>query len=154
MQNLKKEILKLTNKIVTFKRIAGNTIILYFDGEPGGINTKSIWIDPSWYYERDNRYIVGSQDFPWKQEDGQSDEEYNKNFEEICNLTNNLIGAKIIKVEIEKSSNSICLFLNNKQVVRNMAVSKDDEVWIYRDHSKKNTILAFVDRLENEKGVT
>ena len=65
MKDFKKEILNLIDNIVTHKRIAGNAIILYFDGAPGEPNTKSLWVDPSWRYERDKKYIVGSEDFPY-----------------------------------------------------------------------------------------
>lgn len=151
MKDLKEEVLNLIGKIVTYKRIAGNTIILYFDGKPGETNTKSIWIDPAWRYERHKKYIVGSEDFPWEQEDDQNDEEYSKNFEKICERTNSLIGAKVVEIKIGELFNDICLFFSNHQVIRNMFTSENTEGWVYRDHSKNLVIVAFVDYFKKNR---
>ncbi len=123
---------------------------MYFDGQPGDSNIKSIWIEPSWLYEREGKYVVGSEDFPYEQENGQSDEEYEKYFEKICRMTNSLIGAKIFDLKINEASNEISLFFDNHQVVRNIFdfEDKDGEGWIYRDHSKGLMVSAFIDRLE------
>jgi hypothetical protein len=147
---LKKEILGLIGKVVTYKRIAGNTIILYFDGNPGESNIKSFWIDPLWLFERNREYVVGSEDFPWEQEDGQSDEEYDRNFEEICNRTNSLLGSKLTGIKIS-DSNDICLQFDKHQEIRNIFGSNDSEGWIYRDKAKNLEVAVFADHLEERR---
>ncbi len=148
MKNLKKEVLSLVDKIVVHKRIAGNTLILYFDGHPGDDNVKSIWIDPSWRYERNKKFVVGSEDFPWEQEKGQSEKEYKRRFEKVCQKTNRLKGSKLVNIKIDENTNDLHLFFDNNQLIRNMFTARNVDGWVYRDGSRKIRITAFVDRLE------
>ena len=151
MKNYKKEVLNLINRVVSYKRIAGNTIILYFDGKPGEDNTKSIWIDPAWRYEFRKKYIIGSEDFPWEKEKGQTLDEFNRIFENQCKKTDKLIGSTVIDLKIDDVSNDIVLFFENHQIIRKVQSSLNFEGWVYRDHSRNLKIMAFVDHLE---GVT
>jgi len=148
MKNLKNEVLSLIGKTVTFKRIAGNTIILYFDGRPGELNVKSLWIDPPWHCEINKMCIVDSEEFPFEQEVWESEKDYERKFNEICNKTNDLLGAKIDNIKIEDGSNSISLYFNNEQVLVNTIDTMDVEGWIYRDNVNNRQIVAFIGRLE------
>jgi hypothetical protein len=46
LEELNSELKRLINTTVSFKRIAGNSIIIYFFGEPGETTVVSVFIDP------------------------------------------------------------------------------------------------------------
>jgi hypothetical protein len=64
LEELNSELKKLIQMTVSFKRIAGNSIIIYFFGEPGDATVVSMFIDPTWRYQKQGKVVVGSQDFP------------------------------------------------------------------------------------------
>jgi hypothetical protein len=63
LEELQIELNALVHQTVTFRRIAGNHIIVYFLGEPGDKNVISVFLDPSWRYQKKGRVVVGSYDF-------------------------------------------------------------------------------------------
>src|SRR3954452_7873638 len=95
LEELNLELKKLINETVSFKRIAGNSIILYFFGEPGDESIVSVFVDPTWRYQQHGKIIVGSFDFPFDESDFKSKEEYQEAFERMCSLTDNLEGARL-----------------------------------------------------------
>lgn len=153
MDNSKKEVLNLIGKAVSFKRIAGNSIILYFGGDPGDANIQTLWIDPYWAYECGKKLIVSSEDFPWEKEAHQTDEEFKAMFERVCAKSDGLIKSEIVNIEIQHPSNNISLIFDNDQVIRN-SINLDEidaPGWIYSDRLKDLQISAYFSRLEATK---
>jgi hypothetical protein len=136
------ELKNLSNEPVTFKRIAGNSIILYFFGIPGDENTISLFIHPSWRYEKQDKVIMGSGDFPWES-DAVSTEQYRQSFDNLCSLTNNIFSAKLIDFKIDLVSLDITLTFSGGQLIRQFSSEVFDcESWVYHNHRKN--IVAYV----------
>ena len=153
MNNFKKEIQSLVGEKVIFKRIAGNSIILYFHGNPGDANVKSIWIDPIWRYERNNKFIISSCEFPWKKEKKQTEVEFTKKYNSICNKTNSLIHSRVQQIDFDKATNDICIKLGNKQLLRSFAAFVKEEIWIYRNMKEKYSISGYANVIKKRLSV-
>jgi hypothetical protein len=148
MRNLKREIKNLVGERVSFKRIIGNSIILYFHGNPGDMNVESIWIEPIWRYEKNKKYVVSSSEFPWKKKRNQSEKEFNKEFDSLCDKTNSLVRSKVQQIIFNESTNDIYINLERNQVLRSFAAFSDGEIWVYRNVQKKYSLWGYHHTIE------
>src|SRR5262245_20873807 len=138
LEELQAELNDLIHQTLTFKRIAGNSIIIYFYGEPGDDSVISIFVDPSWRYQRNGKIILGSYDLQIEEENFASKEAYEDRFHHLCSLTDGLSGAKLINCTIDQESSDINMEFSGSQVVRNFANSGfEDKHWTYRNLQKK-----------------
>lgn len=51
---------RVTGQAVTFRRLAGNTLILYLNCNPGDNHGYSVWIEPTWHFSNTTEVLVGS----------------------------------------------------------------------------------------------
>ncbi len=153
-EELNAELQKLVAEKVSFVRVAANGIIIYFFSEPGDDNVVSVFIDPTWRFQRHGKVIVGSYDLQIDESDFESKEEYQKEFERLASLLSSLKGAKLECVEIDFESSDIFMKFSDGQVVRNFANSAfDDKAWTYRNDAQGITacVSALGIRLRSEK---
>jgi len=140
LEELQTELNGLIHQTVTFIRIAGNSIIIYFFGEPGDDSVRSVFIDPTWRYEQNGKIILGSFDLQIDEENFDSKEAYKEKFHYLCSLTDGLWGAELVSCAIDLESSDINMVFSGGQVVRNFANSGfEDKHWTYRDRQKKLT---------------
>ena len=140
LEELQTELKGLINQTVTFKRIAGNSIIVYFFGEPGDDSVVSVFIDPSWRYQKNGKVIVGSYDLQIEESDFNSKEEYEEGFHQLCALTDDILGAELVGCSVDLESADITMEFSGSQVLRSFANSGfDDKDWTYRNLPKQIT---------------
>jgi len=151
MINLKTEIQSLIGEKVTFKRIITNSIILYFKGNPGDSVVKSIWIDPAWRYEKSNKYVISSYDFPKEKGSNESEKKYEKRFNAICAKTNKLTNSRILSIQFDNVTNDICINFNNKQSLKTWASSSTDTMWTYRNMKKFLRIIGACNEITSKE---
>lgn len=131
---LQNELRNLIGESVAFKRIAGNSIIVYFHGEPGDESVVSIFIAPTWRYENGGKVCVGSYDLQLDESDFASEDEYSQAFERLCSLTDGLVGARLVDCAVDSVSSDLTLAFAGGQVLRNFANSAfETGAWTYRD---------------------
>jgi hypothetical protein len=142
LEELQTELNGLIHQTVTFKRIAGNSIVIYFFGEPGDDSVKSVFVDPTWRYQKNGKIILGSYDLQIDEESFDSKEAYEERFHYLCSLTDDLWGAEPIDCTIDLESSDINMEFSGGQVVRNFANSGfEDKHWTYRNLQKKLTAI-------------
>lgn len=119
---------------VTFKRIACNSIIVYFFGEPGDESVVSVFIDPSWRYQKNGKVVVGSYDLQTEESDFDSREEYEESFSRQCALTDGIHASRLISCAVDLESSDLTMGFSDGQMLRNFANSGvDDKAWTYRN---------------------
>lgn len=53
----------IQDRQVRFVRLAGNSLLIYCDCEPGDLNQGfSIWLEPTWHFKNTERVITGSRE--------------------------------------------------------------------------------------------
>ena len=140
LEELQTELNGLIHQIVTFKRVAANSIIIYFFGEPGDDSVLSVFIDPSWRYQKNGKVIIGSYDLQIEEDDFNSEEEYEERFDYLCSLTDEIKGAELVNCTIDLASSDITMEFSGNQILRNFANSGfDDKAWTYRNCPKQLT---------------
>ena len=139
LEELQTELNGLIHQTVTFKRIAGDSIIIYFFGEPGDDSVISVFIDPTWRYQQNGKIILGSYDLQIDEENFDSKEAYEERFYHLCSLTDGLSGAELVSANIDLESSDIRMEFSDGQVVRNFANSAFEDNWTFRNLQKKLT---------------
>jgi hypothetical protein len=135
---LQTELNDLLQQPVSFKRIAGNSIIIYFFGEPGDGSVVSLFINPSLRYQKDGKVVIGSYDLLVDEDEFPSAEEYKQRFDYLCSLTDELANAELLSCFIESESSDLTLKFSNGQVIRSFANSAfDKDRWTYRNRPKQ-----------------
>ncbi|MEO6654987.1 MAG: hypothetical protein ABIO36_02805, partial [Pyrinomonadaceae bacterium] len=135
LEYLNSELQTLVGESVSFCRVASNSLIIYFFGEPGDANVVSIFLDPTWRLKQNGKKIIlESFDLQIEESDFESESDYNDEFERLTSLKANLYGSKLESVELDFDSSDICLKFSGDQVVSNFANSAfDDKAWTYRN---------------------
>ncbi len=154
-EELNTELQKLVGEKVSFVRVAANSIIIYFFGAPGDDSVISVFIDPTWRFQRQGKVVIGSYDLQIDESDFTSKEEYQREFHRLSSLPSSLEGSKLESVEIDFESSDISMKFSGGQVLRNFANSAfDDKDWTY--HNAPKGIRAYVSplgiRLRSKKG--
>ena len=145
-EQLNAELQKLVGEKVSFIRVAANSIIIYFFGEPGDDNVVSVFVDPTWRFQKKGKVVVGSYDLQIDESDFESEDKYQEEFERIASLPHSLEGAELESVKIDFDSSDLSMRFSDDQVVRNFANSAfDDKDWTYRNVAQR--ITAYVSPL-------
>src|SRR5215471_11052639 len=116
LEELQNELNGLIHQTVTFKRIAGDSIIIYFFGEPGDDSVISVFVDPTWRYQTNGKVILGSYDLQIDEENFDSKEAYEERFHHLCSLTDGLKGAELVRWKMDPESSDITMRLSGGQV--------------------------------------
>ena len=133
-EELHVELNKLLGERVLYKRVAGNSLIFYFFGEPGDPNVRSIWLEPPWRYERGGRVVAGSYDIPYDEADFETKEEYRREFDRICGLSDALEKSELLSLKVDEASSDLTLEFSDGQRVRSFASSAFEmPAWTYRN---------------------
>jgi hypothetical protein len=143
LEELQTELNSLIRQTVTFKRIAANSIIIYFFGEPGDDSVISVFVDPTWRYEQNGKIILGGFDLQIDEENIDSKEAYEEKFYYLCSFTGGLCVAELLSCAIDLESSDISMVFSGGQILRNFANSGfEDKHWTYRNLQKKLTAIA------------
>lgn len=136
MKDIKKELNSLVNQKISFIRVAGNTIYIYFFGEPGCKDVISLQINPTWRLEKDKKIVVASNDLYYF-EGEEKYSEYEKRFKKLCFLFRLIKNTKLMQFRIDEISNDIMLFFSNNMVIKSFLNSINAISWIIRNKQKK-----------------
>lgn len=138
LQELGSELQHLVGETITYKRIAGNCIIVYFFGGPGDATVKLVDIEVPWRYEKHGKILLGSYDLSLHKEDFESIEEYRAAFERLCKIPSSLNGSRLESCAVDPVSSDLTLEFSDGQTLRNFSNSAyDDLAWSYRNCPQK-----------------
>lgn len=153
LKELQTAMTALIQQPVTFKRIAGNSIIIYFFGEPGDDSVVSVFIDPSWRYHLNGKVLVGSYDLLIEESDFNTKEEYEERFDYLCALTDAIKGAILVNFTIDPESSDLTMEFSGNQRLCNFANSGfDEKYWTYRNWPQQITAYVAPQGIKLEEG--
>lgn len=129
---LQGELKPLIGQRLSHRRVAADSLILYFYGQPGDKSVCSIWLEPPWRYERDGKLIVGSMDIG-RLSRCESAEDKDK-FREMCALLKPILEVDLVDIKVVDTTLDISLEFGGRQYLRVFSNSAfDDEQWVYRN---------------------
>lgn len=131
---------RVIDQRVTFRRLAGNTLILYLNCDPGDNHGYSIWIEPTWHYSNTSKVLVGSR---------QAQVEDKQELDQIGGLMDGVDKRKIESISIAPVSHDIhILFEHGYSIKTFVADPTDDFIWYIDDHANKLKLHASPKGLE------
>ncbi|MGO8733976.1 MAG: hypothetical protein ACLQVM_14470 [Terriglobia bacterium] len=136
-EKLNSELKTLIGQSVSFKRVAANSVIIYFFGGPGDSTVLSVFIDPPWRYEREGKLILGSYDVSMDKSEFDSEEQSSQAFYHLASYMDDLVGASLLKCQVDPMSSDIAMEFSGGRVLRSFANSAfEDTAWTYRNYPK------------------
>ncbi|NLV32699.1 MAG: hypothetical protein GXY47_16280 [Acidobacteria bacterium] len=145
-----KELSYLEGKEVSHRRIAGNTIILYFGGDPGDDFVTTLSMAPSWRYSKANEWLLGSGDLPWEKEENETDDDFANRFNKICDNCKLLAGSLVRQIAISRNSSDLEINFSGKQKMVSFGAYKNEENWVFNNRIKGIRIYGSLDGYEME----
>ncbi len=113
---------------VTFRRLAGNTLILYLNCFPGENHGYSVWIEPTWHCSSTSKVLVGSRQ-------AQVDDE--QELDEISELMDVLDKAEVESISIDPVSHDLHILFEHGYSVKTFVSDPTDElIWYIKDRTK------------------
>ncbi|MBI4354048.1 MAG: hypothetical protein HY595_02310 [Candidatus Omnitrophica bacterium] len=144
LQRLQK---KLTGLKVTFRRLVGNSLIIYLGCEPGNKEGYVIWFEPCWNFCGPSKVLAGSCQSELAVGPYQAE-----GFKKIAPLLDKLIGRKIVSVQVEPRSNHLkVLFIGGYQLTTFIDDPEKNESWHITDNGSELVIYASPSGIEIRK---
>ena len=140
----------LLGQEVSFRRMAGNTLILYFGGEPGDDSVTTLSIDPSWRYARSGEWLLGSGDIPWEKEEEETGEAFSVRFNEICDICMPLFSSIVERISLSSNSADIEITFSSNQKVVSFAGYTDDYSWGFKNGLTRKRVYGSLKGYETE----
>ncbi len=127
----------LVGRSIKFTRLAGNSLILYVDCEPGDKLGFTIWFTPTWHVKGITGVLVGSLQVE-TDEDNNGIEAFERGAESLLALRN----KKILSLEVESLTYDLHLHLDGDFWVKTFVADPEDEKsWHIRDIKNKKYLI-------------
>ncbi len=136
---------------VSYRRLAGSMLILYFGGEPGDPDVISISIETTWRYAKGKRIILGNGDIPDERSKKETKESFTERFNKICDRCTPLVYSELQKLDFDEISNDLCMVFSQEQTLESFACYTDDPCWLYRNHKKNICVYVSVNTITEEE---
>ncbi|MFD0618211.1 hypothetical protein ACFQZR_12125 [Paenibacillus sp. GCM10027629] len=133
-EEIQEMINSIVNRTVQFVRLAGNSLIIYCDCEPGDLKQGySIWLEPTWHFRCSVEVITGSRA-------AQTEDE--KELENIIGYFKQLYSKPIKRITIEPITNDLQIEMDDGIIIRTFVSDpSDEESWHIRDLNKGIIII-------------
>ena len=146
---LRAELALLIGEPVVFTRLAINTLIVYFCGEPGDETVRSTWVDPPWRYERDQRVVLGSTDLYLDGDDPVPEKEREAELSRRRDIIHQLGTAALESIDVDEVSADLVMRFSGGQVLRQFSNSGLEYAsWTYRNIPRNLTVEVSPARIE------
>lgn len=134
----------IQNRFVKFIRLAGNSLIIYCECEPGDKeHGYSIWLKPTWHFGNNLHVITGSREAQTEDEK----EHYN-----ISEQFKVLYLKPIKRVTIEPITNDLEIEFDDGYFMRTFVSDpNDEESWHIRDHNRHIKVIGNPKSIEIHK---
>jgi hypothetical protein len=128
------EIKSLENMQVSFVRLAGNSLIIYLNCQPGEKDSgASVWLEPTWHFRNAKEVITGSR---------QAQTEDTMEHEAISHKLGSMTLKRIRCVTIESGSNDLTIELDDGlSIITFVSDPTDEESWYVKYHERKVKII-------------
>jgi hypothetical protein len=128
---------RIIGGVVRARRLAGNSLLVYIDAEPGDGNGLTLWLEPTWHLRDEARVLAGSRQ---AQHDADADDP-DAGFNQTADGVNVLLGRRVTGLELEPATGDLVLTLDGGLTLRTFASDPDtDELWHIRDNATKQRV--------------
>lgn len=123
----------LVNLEVSYCRLAGNSLILYLNCQPGEETGFVIWLEPTWHFASHLEVLVGSR---------QAQVETKEELEEVFKPLEQLYGKAIKNINIDLTTKDIKIVFEQFYINTFVADPTDDHIWHIIDKEREKRFNA------------
>ena len=128
----------LVGTAITFRRLAGNSLLLYVDHEPGDRKGHLVWLEPTWQLTGSSGVLAGSRQAQDCYERGPDTGQARASAALAA-----LEGNRLTAIEVDPVTYELILRFERGQVLRTfVADPEDDETWYVRDVAGERMLRA------------
>jgi hypothetical protein len=122
---------RVVGRPVSSRRLAGNSLLVYIDGEPGSKTGVTFWLEPTWHLRGPERVVTGSRE---AQHDEDA-EDPNAGFRRAAEAVDALVGRTLTDVRIEPVTGDLHIELEGGFLLRTFVSDPtNDHFWHVRDN--------------------
>ena len=122
---------RVVGRPVRKRRLAGNSLLVYVDADPGSETGVTFWLEPTWHLRGPDRVLTGSRE---AQNDPDATDP-NAGFDRAADAVDILVGRTILDVRIEPVSGDLHIDLEGGILLRTfVSDTTADELWHIRDN--------------------
>lgn len=124
--------------LVSFRRLAMNSLLVYIDGTPGSGTGITFWLEPPWHLRGPDGGLTCSG------EAGYDDEarEPEAGFRRAAAALDVLVGRTLVDVRVEPTTGDLLLEFDGEHFLRTIASDPDDdELWHVRDNTTATRVV-------------
>jgi hypothetical protein len=123
---------------VTFKRLAGNSLLVYFGGEPGDRQGVTLWFEPTWHFRDSSRVLTGSREAQHDSDAVDPD----AGFHRAATALEIVKGQEARDLRVDPVTGDLILELDGGQLLSTFVSDPStDELWHIRDNSTGDRLL-------------
>src|SRR4051812_36541933 len=114
---------ELIGSRITFVRLAGNSLLLYVECEPGDRRGLTLWLEPTWHVPTPEKVVAGSRQAQGECHDWPTEEELNRVSEPIRLA---IFDRPIAEPHVDERSHALAVTVEGGNCVRTFVSDPDD----------------------------
>jgi hypothetical protein len=123
---------------VTYRRLAGNSVLVYVDATPGSRSGVTFWLEPTWQLRGPERVLTGSREA--QRDDGAADPD--AGFRRAAAALDSLSDRTVLDVRVEPITGDLVMEFEGGFILRTFVSDPtDDEIWHIRDNSTSRKLI-------------
>jgi hypothetical protein len=122
---------RIVGRRISRRRLAGNSLLVYVDAQPGEATGVTLWFEPTWHLRGPDTVLAGS-----RQAQHDSDaENSNAGFELVADAVDALNDRRVTDLAMEAITGDLFLSLEGGFLLRTFVSDPtDDELWHISDN--------------------
>ncbi len=129
----------LVGEPVSFRRLAGNSLLVYFGGDPGEGATHVIWLEPTWHMVGPEGVLAGSR----QAQDSDPEEGDGTGFAAAGRALDELMGQELRSIDVDVRTHDLTLTFSRDLALRTfVADPRDDETWYVKENGTGHRLEA------------
>ena len=129
---------RIVGRTVRRRRLAGNSLLVYIDTEPGDGTGLTLWFDPTWHLRDDTHVLTGSRQAQHESDAADPDAGFNL----AADAVDQLVGRTVIALEMSESTGDLTLSLDGSLYLCTFVSDPStDQLWHIRDNATKHRLV-------------
>jgi len=129
----------LVGQRVSFRRLAGNSLLVYFGVHPGDGRGLTVWLEPTWHLVGPDGPLAGSR----QAQVFEPDEHAEAGIVTAGRALDVLIGRRLVSLCVDERTYDLTLAFEGEFVLRTFVCDpRDDEIWHIRENATRERLDA------------
>ena len=122
----------LEGHTVTYRRLAGNSLLVYLDCEPGDAHGATLWLDPTWHLRGPTGVLTGSRQAQHDPDAADPD----AGFRAAADVVDVLLDRRLVVLGVDPISGDLRVDFEGGLVLQTFASDPtDDQLWHIRENA-------------------